>query len=82
MMGERLVDRERLFYKICLEDKGPPDRLGRRLDAVLDPNWPRRKLAPFKMPKEIAICETLPKTERGKMGRNALVEDWKRSRAG
>ena len=38
------------------------------------------KLPPFKMPKEILVREVLPKTERGKMDRNALIEDWKRSR--
>lgn len=35
------------------------------------------KLPAFRMPKEIILRGQLPKSERGKMNRNALVEDWK-----
>ena len=34
------------------------------------------RLAPFKVPKRILFRPSLPKTARGKMDRNALVEDW------
>lgn len=33
-------------------------------------------LADFKMPQEIIFRDTLPKTARGKMDRNALTEEW------
>lgn len=38
-------------------------------------------LAPFKMPKEVIFRRDLPKTERGKMDRNALAADWKAGHA-
>lgn len=47
MMGERLGDRQRLIYEICLEDRVPPDHLVGRLDAVLNLNRLRRELAPY-----------------------------------
>ncbi|MEX2453172.1 MAG: class I adenylate-forming enzyme family protein [Rhodospirillaceae bacterium] len=40
-----------------------------------------RHLAPFKMPKEVIFRRTLPKTERGKMDRNALAAEWRAARA-
>ncbi|MEE2998265.1 MAG: class I adenylate-forming enzyme family protein [Pseudomonadota bacterium] len=40
-----------------------------------------RLLAEFKIPYEIIFREALPKTERGKMDRNALSEEWKREHA-
>jgi acyl-coenzyme A synthetase/AMP-(fatty) acid ligase len=39
-------------------------------------------LPAFKAPKQILLSERLPKTERGKLDRKALVEDWKRTRGG
>ncbi len=39
------------------------------------------RLADFKMPKEVLFRDSLPKTGLGKLDRNALIEDWKRSRA-
>ena len=40
-----------------------------------------RTLAEFKMPHAVIFREELPKTERGKMDRNALSEEWKREHA-
>lgn len=37
----------------------------------------RRHLADFKMPQEVIFRDNLPKTQRGKMDRNALTEEWK-----
>jgi acyl-coenzyme A synthetase/AMP-(fatty) acid ligase len=34
-------------------------------------------LPAFKAPKQIVICASLPKTERGKLDRRALAEQWK-----
>jgi acyl-coenzyme A synthetase/AMP-(fatty) acid ligase len=36
-------------------------------------------LPAFKAPKRIVLCEALPKTERGKLDRKALVERWSRT---
>src|ERR1044071_481295 len=47
MMGERIGQQERLFYKFCLEDRVPFDHLLRRIDAVLDLSWLRAKLSPY-----------------------------------
>jgi acyl-CoA synthetase (AMP-forming)/AMP-acid ligase II len=38
-------------------------------------------LPEFKMPKEIVIRDALPKNARGKLDRQALAEDWKRTHA-
>ena len=40
----------------------------------------RKSLAAFKTPKRILFRDSLPKTARGKMDRNALIDDWKRQR--
>ena len=37
----------------------------------------RAHLADFKLPKEVLFRDALPKTERGKMDRNALAAEWK-----
>ncbi len=37
------------------------------------------KLPDFKMPKEIIFVNSIPKNERGKIERNGLIEEWKRS---
>jgi acyl-coenzyme A synthetase/AMP-(fatty) acid ligase len=34
-------------------------------------------LPAFKAPKQILLSQALPKTERGKLDRKALVEKWK-----
>lgn len=39
----------------------------------------RFKLPDFKMPREIVFVNSIPKTDRGKIDRNSLVEEWKRS---
>jgi acyl-CoA synthetase (AMP-forming)/AMP-acid ligase II len=39
------------------------------------------QLPPFKAPKQILLRDRLPKSERGKLDRKALVEEWNRSRA-
>jgi acyl-CoA synthetase (AMP-forming)/AMP-acid ligase II len=40
------------------------------------------KLPAFKTPKQIVLCDALPKTERGKLDRKALAERWSHSRSG
>jgi len=40
----------------------------------------RRKLPPFKVPKQIVFKEAMPKNDRGKLDRKALAEDWQRTR--
>lgn len=40
-----------------------------------------RHLADFKMPQEVIFRDDLPKTQRGKMDRNALTEEWKAANA-
>jgi long-chain acyl-CoA synthetase len=40
-----------------------------------------RHLADFKMPQEVIFRTELPKTERGKMDRKALTEEWKTANA-
>ena len=40
-----------------------------------------RHLADFKMPQEVVFRDDLPKTQRGKMDRNALTEEWKAANA-
>lgn len=40
-----------------------------------------RHLAEFKLPRDILFRDELPKTSRGKMDRNALVEEWKSTHA-
>lgn len=47
MMGERQRCQDRLFYAFDLEDIVPADHPLRRIDAVLDLSWLRRKLRPF-----------------------------------
>jgi acyl-coenzyme A synthetase/AMP-(fatty) acid ligase len=39
------------------------------------------QLPPFKAPKQILLRDQLPKSERGKLDRKALVAEWNRSRA-
>jgi acyl-CoA synthetase (AMP-forming)/AMP-acid ligase II len=39
----------------------------------------RAELPDFKMPKQVLFRKTLPKTDRGKLDRNALIEEWKRT---
>ena len=39
-----------------------------------------RALPGFKTPKEIMIRDRLPQTARGKLDRNALLDEWKRAR--
>ena len=40
-----------------------------------------RHLADFKMPHEVIFRDELPKTQRGKMDRNALTAEWKAENA-
>jgi len=39
-------------------------------------------LPAFKVPKQILLASALPKTERGKLDRKALVERWNREASG
>jgi acyl-CoA synthetase (AMP-forming)/AMP-acid ligase II len=41
-------------------------------------NHCRLKLPDFKVPKQILFLDFIPKNDRGKIDRNALVEEWKR----
>jgi long-chain acyl-CoA synthetase len=38
------------------------------------------RLPPFKAPKQILLRDRLPKSERGKLDRKALVAEWTRAR--
>jgi len=38
------------------------------------------QLPPFKAPKQILLRDRLPKSDRGKLDRKALVAEWNRSR--
>ncbi len=40
------------------------------------------RIAAFKSPKHIVPCASLPKTERGKLDRKALLEQWRRANRG
>lgn len=40
----------------------------------------RNRLPDFRMPKQVFFRDSLPKTERGKMSRAVLVEEWRRER--
>jgi acyl-coenzyme A synthetase/AMP-(fatty) acid ligase len=37
------------------------------------------RIAAFKAPKQIVLCANLPKTERGKLDRKTLVQEWQRA---
>ena len=39
----------------------------------------RRKLPELKVPREVVFVDAIPKTGRGKINRNLLVEEWKRT---
>jgi long-chain acyl-CoA synthetase len=51
-------------------------RPGARLDADAILQFCARTLPAFKAPKRIVLASALPKTERGKLDRKALVERW------
>jgi acyl-coenzyme A synthetase/AMP-(fatty) acid ligase len=53
-------------------------RAGARLDADALLAHCAARLPAFKAPKQIVLCASLPKTERGKLDRRALVERWPR----
>ncbi len=57
-------------------------RAGKALSADDVRDHCRSRLPDAKMPKEIIFRETLPKTNRGKMDRNALAEIWKQAHSG
>ena len=40
----------------------------------------KARLPEFRMPKEVVFRDALPKTERGKMNRIAILDDWKATR--
>jgi acyl-coenzyme A synthetase/AMP-(fatty) acid ligase len=54
-----------------------------RPGASIDPGELLRycgaQLPAFKAPKQIVLSDALPKTERGKLDRKALVQQWKQS---
>jgi acyl-coenzyme A synthetase/AMP-(fatty) acid ligase len=54
-------------------------RSGASIDAEELLRYCSSALPAFKAPKRIVICSSLPKTERGKLDRRALVERWKAS---
>ena len=47
MMGQSVGQQGRLFYEFNLEERVPAGHLLRRINAVLDLNWLRGKLAPY-----------------------------------
>jgi acyl-CoA synthetase (AMP-forming)/AMP-acid ligase II len=53
-------------------------RPGRGVDAAELVRYCSDGLPAFKAPKCIVLCTSLPKTERGKLDRRALAEQWKR----
>jgi long-chain acyl-CoA synthetase len=53
-------------------------RPGAAIDAAGLLAYCGKMLPAFKAPKEIVVSSSLPKTERGKLDRRALVERWKR----
>ena len=52
-------------------------RPGAAIDTVGLLAYCSTKLSAFKAPKQIVVSSSLPKTERGKLDRRALVEQWK-----
>ena len=56
-------------------------KTGRRLTGDQVMAHCRDRLPDFRMPKEIVLHDALPKTERGKMNRRALVDEWKQAHA-
>ena len=57
-------------------------RPGARVDVDELLRYCRTVLPAFKAPKHILLSDALPKTERGKLDRKALVGQWSRERAG
>jgi acyl-CoA synthetase (AMP-forming)/AMP-acid ligase II len=53
-------------------------RPGAELDASALLQHCAARLPAFKAPKQIVLSASLPKTERGKLDRKALVERWRR----
>ena len=56
-------------------------KTGRRLTEDQVMAHCRDRLPGFHMPKEIMFRDALPKTERGKVHRKAMVEEWKQAHA-
>jgi acyl-coenzyme A synthetase/AMP-(fatty) acid ligase len=56
-------------------------RPGARLGADDLLRFCATQLPAFKAPKQIVLCAALPKSERGKLDRKALVAEWSRERA-
>ncbi len=56
-------------------------RPGATIDAGEILRYCRTVLPAFKAPKRIVLTQSLPKTERGKLDRKALVEQWRRAEA-
>ena len=57
-------------------------RPGAPVDAAELLRYCAKVLPAFKAPKQIVISASLPKTERGKLDRRALVARWNREAAG
>lgn len=55
-------------------------RAGRTLDPATLTAHCRTRLSPFKAPQEIIVLATIPKTDRGKIARDALTGIWRRAR--
>lgn len=60
---------------VCYVACGPGTSLTE--EAVLE--HCRLKLPELKVPREVVFVDAIPKTERGKVNRNLLVEEWKRT---
>ena len=55
---------------------------GRGVDAAALLRYCGDGLPAFKAPKRIVLSASLPKTERGKLDRRALAEQWRRDTGG
>lgn len=55
-------------------------RAGGKVNAATLTEHCQTRLSPFKTPQTIIVLETIPKTDRGKIARDALVGIWLRSR--
>lgn len=55
-------------------------RAGSTLDATALAGHCEARLSAFKMPQEIIVLEAIPKTDRGKIARDALAGIWRRAR--
>ena len=81
--GDRSGDRGRAgrdLWRRSRELRGGP--AGRGIDEAALLRYCGDGLPAFKAPKRIVLSASLPKTERGKLDRKALVQRWSRDTGG